>query len=133
MGNRAVITTRKNFDNDGIGVYLHWNGGRDSVEGFLEYCKRQGYRSLAEDPDYGFARLIQVIANFFGGSTSIGVGKVSELDCDNGDNGTYIVDGWDIVGREYFNWDEEQHSYDLGDFVESIDERQPEHCRLHED
>ena len=33
MGNRAVITTRKDLKD--IGVYLHWNGGRDSVEGFL--------------------------------------------------------------------------------------------------
>lgn len=23
MGNRAVITTRENYDNDGVGVYLH--------------------------------------------------------------------------------------------------------------
>ena len=30
MGNRAVITTRKDLKD--IGVYLHWNGGRDSVE-----------------------------------------------------------------------------------------------------
>ena len=33
MGNRAVITTRKDLKD--IGIYLHWNGGRDSVEGFL--------------------------------------------------------------------------------------------------
>ena len=45
MGNRAVITTKENFENNGIGIYLHWNGGRDSVEGFLEYCRRKGYRS----------------------------------------------------------------------------------------
>ena len=30
MGNRAVIT--KDRDLNGIGVYLHWNGGRDSVK-----------------------------------------------------------------------------------------------------
>ena len=35
MGNRAIITTQKDFDNNGIGVYLHWNGGRDSVQAFL--------------------------------------------------------------------------------------------------
>jgi hypothetical protein len=37
MGNRAVITTEQKR----IGVYLHWNGGLDSVEGFLTYCKEQ--------------------------------------------------------------------------------------------
>ena len=31
MGNRAVITTEKKD----LGIYLHWNGGRDSVEAFL--------------------------------------------------------------------------------------------------
>lgn len=30
MGNRAVITTEEKQ----IGVYLHWNGGRDSVQAF---------------------------------------------------------------------------------------------------
>ena len=33
MGNRAIITTK---DCD-LSLYLHWNGGRDSVEGFLAY------------------------------------------------------------------------------------------------
>lgn len=28
MGNRAVITT----SDKKMGIYLHWNGGRDSVE-----------------------------------------------------------------------------------------------------
>ena len=36
MGHSAVITTRNDLKD--IGVYLHWNGGRDSVEGFLSYC-----------------------------------------------------------------------------------------------
>lgn len=30
MGNRAVITTKENWAHGGVGVYLHWNGGRDS-------------------------------------------------------------------------------------------------------
>ncbi len=40
MGNRAVITT----EDKQMGVYLHWNGGRDSVEAFLDYCDLQGFR-----------------------------------------------------------------------------------------
>ena len=47
MGNRAVITNSKSFDvanSTDLGVYLHWNGGRDSVEAFLKYCKLKGYR-----------------------------------------------------------------------------------------
>lgn len=36
MGNRAVITTRHNFDNNGVGVYLHWNGGNVTGVPYVE-------------------------------------------------------------------------------------------------
>lgn len=123
MGNRAVITTRENFNNDGVGVYLHWNGGRDSVQAFLTYCKMKGYREPTSD-NYGLARLCQVIGNFFGGGLSIGIDKCSHLDYDNYDNGTYIIDGWDIVDREYFNGNE-QYNYDLYEMLCDIDNAQP--------
>ena len=42
MGNRAVITTANEWAHGGIGVYLHWNGGLDSVEAFLKYCEMKG-------------------------------------------------------------------------------------------
>lgn len=128
MGNRAVITTRDDFDNDGIGVYLHWNGGMDSVRSFLEYCRLRGFRSPDEDC-YGYARLCQVIGNFFGGGLSVGVDKVSRLDTDNYDNGTYFVKGWKIVGREFFEGPE-QNVYDLGEMLIDIDNAQPEKERL---
>lgn len=124
MGNRAVITTRENFNNDGVGVYLHWNGGRDSVEAFLTYCKMKGYRAPTSD-NYGWARLCQVIGNFFGGGLSLGIDKCSNLDTNNYDNGTYIIDGWDIVDREFFEY-EEQDDYDLYIMLCDIDECQPE-------
>ena len=123
MGNRAVITTRENFNNDGVGVYLHWNGGRDSVQAFLTYCKMKGYRKPTSD-NYGWARLCQVIGNFFGGELSIGIDKCSHLDYDNYDNGTYIIDGWDIVDRKYFNGNE-QYNYDLYEMLCDIDNAQP--------
>ena len=88
MGNRAVITTSKSLDvarSTDIGVYLHWNGGRDSVEAFLKYCKLKGYRSPETDC-YGWARFCQVIGNFFGGGLSLGIDKCCNLDCDNYDN-----------------------------------------------
>ena len=123
MGNRAVITTRENFNNDGVGVYLHLNGGRDSVQAFLTYCKMKGYREPTSD-NYGWARLCQVIGNFFGGSTSIGIDVCNNLDCDNWDNGTYIIDGWDIVDRKYLI-SSEQNEYDLYNMLCEIDEAQP--------
>ena len=62
MGNRAVICTKEAFENNGVGVYLHWNGGRDSVEPFLKYCEMRGFRGF--DTDFGVARFIQDVANF---------------------------------------------------------------------
>ena len=106
MGNRAVITTAP-YAETNIGIYLHWNGGRESVEGFLAAAKALGMRSPGGDPTYAMARLVQIIGNFFGGSTSIGIGLCSELDTDNGDNGTYLIGGdWEIVGREFWDGDD---------------------------
>ena len=133
MGNRAVITTKHNFENNGIGVYVHWNGGRDSVEAFLEYCKRKGYASPTMDNSYGFAYLVTTIGNFFGSGYSLGVDVVSRLDCDNWDNGVYIIDDWNIVDRKYFENGIEQDEYDLEEMVNAIDEKQPEHMRLNKE
>ncbi len=120
MGNRAVITTEEKR----IGVYLHWNGGRDSVEGFLAYCKKVGHRSPEQDC-YGWARLCQVIGNFFGGTTSIGIDTLDKLDCDNGDNGLYIIKNWEIIGREYCNGIPEQRKNSLEECLEEIANKQP--------
>ena len=131
MGNRAVITTRENFDNKGVGIYLHWNGGRDSVEAFLKFCELKNYREPEIDC-YGWARLCQVIGNFFGGGLSLGIDTVNKLDCDNGDNGVYIIEGWKIVGREYSSG-YEQNEYPLYDMLMEINSKQPEEEQLTEE
>lgn len=130
MGNRAVITTRHNFDNNGVGIYLHWNGGRDSVEAFLKYAKLRRFRSPDEDC-YGWARLCQIIGNYFGGDLSIGIDTVDQLDMDNWDNGVYLIKGWDIVGRKFFDG-EEQYNYDMETMLREIDETQPAKDQLGE-
>lgn len=123
MGNRGVITTEYNFKTNGIGIYLHWNGGRDSVTAFLKYCEMQGYRAPDTD-NYGWARLCQVIGNFFGGTLSVGIDTVNRLDCDNGDNGVYIIRGWKIVGREY-QQKGEQNYFPLTEMLIDIDKSMP--------
>lgn len=101
MGNRAVLTTKENYLNDGIGIYLHWNGGQNSIEAFCYYCDAMGYRTPDSD-DYGFARLIQTIANFFGpNGLSIGVGKARHLD--DSDNGTWFIKDWRVAENSYTN------------------------------
>jgi hypothetical protein len=125
MGNRAVITTNENRpNNEKLGVYVHWNGGRDSVQGFLTYCKIAGFRNPIHD-EYGWARLTQVIANMFGGGLSVGVDTLNRLDCNNGDNGMYIFnEDWEIVDRMYFDG-AEQNEYDLKEFVLYLDSNMP--------
>jgi hypothetical protein len=127
MGNRAVITTKDAWKNCGVGVYLHWNGGRDSVEAFLKYCELKGYRAPDKDC-YGWARLCQVIGHFFGGGSSVGIDTLWHLDRDNGDNGVYIIEDWKITDRIYFDGDE-QDSYEMNRMLLAIDEAQPEQIR----
>ena len=121
MGNRAVLTTDANIPNDKkIGIYLHWNGGISSLKAFLTYCKLAGIRNPIND-NYGWARMCQVIGNFFGGTNSIGIDTLVNLDCDNGDNGMYLFDkDWNIVKHLYSDY-EDPDKYDLLGFLYEID------------
>lgn len=132
MGNRAVITCSKAKDvakSNDIGIYLHWNGGRDSVNAFLTYCKIKGYRAPEKD-DYGWACLATVIGNFFGDGLSIGINNCCNLDCDNYDNGVYIIENWEIVGRQYYDFVTEQSNYDLLELLIDIDSCMPVSAQL---
>lgn len=124
MGNRAVITTR----NKKLGVYLHWNGGRDSIEAFIKYCALKGYRCPEKD-NYGWARLCQVIGNFFGGNCSVGIDLYEKLDTDNGDNGVYIIENWEIVDREFAPYYEQQ-TYSLLEMLEEINTKMPKNEQI---
>lgn len=129
MGNRAVIKGA----GSPIGIYLHWNGGRDSVEAFLKYCELRRFGGFGERSEYAVARLTQVIANFFGGSMSIGiVGSGETEDSARGlDNGIYIVEGWNIVRRVFSGV--EQRKHDLNGMLLGIDATQPEKEQLGEE
>lgn len=111
MGNRAVIAFRN--DPNAVGIYLHWNGGRDSVQAFLDYAKEVGVRK--GDESYAIARLCQIAGNALGGTLSLGLGILSELDCANGDNGVYIVDPdtLDIKERLFFSGPEQVEEWGL--------------------
>lgn len=126
MGNRAIV---KPYGRN-MGVYLHWNGGRDSVEPFLTYCKMKGFRNFEDD--YGIARFCQVVGNFFGGGLSMGLLNNVYMcgECASGlDNGIYEVKGWEIVGR-CGGPRHEQNSYDPLEFLLGIDAAQPPKERL---
>ena len=100
MGNSAVIQMQ-DYD---VGIYLHWNGGRTSVEAFLETARDYNVRG----DDYGIARLAQIIGNFFGGTLSVGVNHIDRLDQDNWDNGVYVIDNkFNIVDRKFTRYPEQ--------------------------
>lgn len=140
MENRTIITTRERK----IGLYLHWNGGRDTVEPLLRYCELKGYRLPSSD-SYGWARICQVVGDFFGGTLSIGIGLYTDdASMDPGDNGIYVIDGWRIAERLTTEYDEnrkpvgihgvepceEQRSYDFDEMLRAFDESMPEDLRL---
>ncbi|WP_314009721.1 hypothetical protein [Cryptobacterium curtum] len=129
MGNRCVITTPQRK----VGLYLHWNGGRDTVEPLLRYCELKGYRPPSSD-EYGWARLCQVMGNFFGGTTSIGIGAyTTDERMDPVDNGIYVVDGWEIVDRVgLYDGFSEQEEYGFDEMLRAFDEAMPEGERLGE-
>ena len=122
----AFVNKKGECDVNSGGIYLHWNGGRDSVQGFLQTARDYGIRSGS----YGLARLTQIICNSFPGTLSVGVGIVKKLDCDNWDNGVYWVDKeFNIVGREHIEkygltpgTFKEQRVYKLADFVKEVKE-----------
>lgn len=143
MGNRAVVTFAKRCEIEKylvpaekggngeklegfvadnphrVGVYLHWNGERDSIEAFLGACKELGYRDGARD-SYGVARFTQTVCNFFGSDgLSCGVDTLEHSDTNNHDNGVYVVgDNWEIIGREFAHGD--QSGYDVSDFTKFL-------------
>ena len=121
MGNRAVITIKEKDtpQEDWNSLYLHWNGGRDSVAPFLYVAKLYGIRCNS-DSSYAIARLSQLIGNTLKGTLSLGVGAYKCLDTFS-DNGVYVVKDWEIVDR--LNYDgEEQSEYNFDEFVKEIRE-----------
>lgn len=100
MGNRAVITTAP-FDENNVGIYVHWNGGRESIEGFLDAAKALGYRPPGTHASYAFAGLAGLIWSYLGrGGLSVGIGQCKDLDCENWDNGVWLIGPeWEIVGQ----------------------------------
>lgn len=131
MRNRAVITTKDAWDENGIGIYLHWDGSPNQVYAYLRYCKLKGVSSPGMDESYAMARLTQVIANDIGGTLNIGIGRIRDLDYDNGDNGTYIIgDGWEVIKRLFCHQPDDIIEDDIIEQMIRMNERQPERERL---
>ena len=119
MGNRAVIAFSE--DKNATGIYLHWNGGVESVLAFAHSARDMGARDPGGDHTYAMAGLVRAVTLFIhdraGELISMGVGTVGSLDTDNFDNGLFIIGAdWGIKTR-YFNRDSVRT-------VEQFDDRQ---------
>lgn len=125
MGNRALLKAR----NQEIGIYLHWNGGRDSVEAFLAYALISGVRTAYADHEYHIASLSKIIGNFFS-DLSIGIG-VFNYKSFYEDNGVYVYDedGFNIIER-INPPDQEQYNHDFFELMKEIDDCQPEKSKI---
>lgn len=101
MGNRANVIFC-NGERISPCIYLHWNGGPDSVYAFLEELDR---RKVRPDAEYEAARFCQLVGEFFdqrkelgglslgvlNGPSEISVEALGRLMTDQGDNGFYVV------------------------------------------
>ena len=126
MGDRAVISN----NSKNLGVYLHWNGYREFVESVLAYCDLKQYKSPDSNNEYGWARLCQVIGNTLGGTLSLGIGRYEKMDTDNYDNGTYIIQGWDIKERLYKHYADPKREDSILDDLRQINKKQPKEEQL---
>jgi hypothetical protein len=95
MGNRAVITFSQH--NTAPCIYLHWNGGRASVEAFIKSAKHLGLHVCKNEYDEHkvLDLLAEMIAtHFFESKVGMNVYRehYGRADKDNGDNGVYVLD-----------------------------------------
>ena len=110
MTERAVIAFEgANRDSTLTGVFLDIGGDVKTVEEILSYCHRRGHCAPDTNPELAMTWIIYEAVNKFIAYTGASrmpvlVGPCNTLDCDNGDNGMYIIgSNWGIVDRLYFN------------------------------
>lgn len=107
MGNRAVITA--STSHNAPCIYLHWNGGRASVEAFLSAARHLSIKGASAAD---FDRIAEMIAShFFGCKVGYTVYRETfgRSDSDNSDNGTFIIDeNLHIIGRAGSGSDREE-------------------------
>lgn len=126
MGNRAVIQfglAKPEYSDSVPGIYLHWNGGRASVQGFLEAGRLLGFNH-APDKYLPFVvadardKLAKLCLMFFKGS-SVHVGEIGRLETDNHDNGVFVINPstFEIEGRWGAGSENEEINQAKTDFV----------------
>ena len=95
MSNRAcVIFEDKDSKTFSPAIYLHWNGGPESIYAFLDELDRRGVRA---DQEYEAARFVQIVGEYFmPEQLSLGIMSGPSAPADlsrwaGQDNGLYLV------------------------------------------
>lgn len=102
MGNRAVIAFETGASQPCI--YLHWNGGRASIEAFLKFAQETGIGKLPlESAVEMLARSIGLWMEVEVNKSTVYIEPYSRADKNNHDNGVYLVDRerMEITGRAH--------------------------------
>lgn len=124
MGNRAVITF--NTANNAPAIYLHWNGGRASVQGFIDAARALGLRHAptAAAQTKALDQLAELMARyFFRCNVGMTVYRMhyAGTDRDNGDNGVYLLNrDLSIIERLYKAGPDETNPAKTAAIVEQI-------------
>ena len=130
MGNRAYI----GFENNPIHIYVHWNGGLESVKAFCDVAKERGFRDPTGDPMYAMARLTGLIHEFFGvtDSTSLGICAFTSQEDEQesvafADNGKYVIGkDWQIIRHYQYDYDDKEKIVELNTSIDSLSENNKE-------
>jgi len=89
MGNRAYVVFEEGKHRSPA-IYLHWNGGPESVYAFLQVLKEYG--ADQHSPEYSSARFVQLVCNYLGGTLSLGIVTFKRFEqLVEEDNGLYVV------------------------------------------
>jgi hypothetical protein len=111
MGNRAVITFSQH--KTAPCIYLHWNGGRASVEAFIKSAKHLGLHVCKNE--YEEHKVMDLLAemiatHFF--ETKVGMTVYREQygisDTSNSDNGVYVLDSKLNICKRILNGSHEE-------------------------
>ena len=144
MGNRATVIFQAK-GHISPAVYLHWNGGPESVYQFLDELDR---RKVRADADYEAARFVQLVGEYFDqdgtGSLSLGLAQgparispeaLALVQTDHGDNGFYVVDRSGKapqVRRFTAEWDRNRHKDNITELAPAAVETERIEARRHE-
>lgn len=125
MSKSAVIK----IDKTPLCIYTKWYGTFVDVVAYANYAKLRDFGTPEVDPS-GITSLIQVMTNCSGGGFGLEVMPYEDSKKYETDNGTYILEDWDVIDIEGHRGSEHSMSDDLIERLIQIDACQPKPLQL---